>query len=168
MSEGWDERVEALLIAGKPWRAKEVLRGNIAGAGYDRALFRRYAELLAALGEEMEAGKYFWLAGAEEERARAAIGVYLARHHRSTGLQLYQDFPTAARVGSFEPYPEAVSRLLRERGLAEPPPRRRPDWVEPRSAPRWVVAGCVTTGILLLAVLVVGLIAIARWLTGLF
>lgn len=167
MSAPWADKVERLLAEGKAWRAKEVLRGAIGTSGYDRALYRRYAELLLDLGEEMEAGKYFWLAGAAGERAGIAVDVYLTRQRRLTGWQLYFDLPSSARLHSWGAYPEEVARELRARGLAELPKRRERPEPGDRELPQWVLIGCVLLFVLGLLCAIVGLLEIARWVAGL-
>ena len=47
-------RADAELSAGRPWRAKEILRGAISGR-MEPAILERYGRLLDSLGERVEA-----------------------------------------------------------------------------------------------------------------
>ena len=59
--------------AGQIWRAKELLRGNIAGGRVDPPLLEEYGRLLDSVGDRVEAGKYLFLSGVRSPAYDAAI-----------------------------------------------------------------------------------------------
>lgn len=77
------DRVEAEIAAGRLWRAKEILRGNIGSGRVDPAVLERYGRLLETLGEQLEAGKYLFLSGARLPAYGDAIQLFRRRHAKS-------------------------------------------------------------------------------------
>ena len=114
------QRVDEAVQRGEVWRAKEILRGNIASGSYDSQLYERYGLLLTELGELVEAGKYLFLSGRRSPEYERAIEVYLSRYPADRPEVLYHSFPSAARFGEqLSRYPLDVRRTLQERGLPE-------------------------------------------------
>ena len=114
------QRVDEAVQRGEVWRAKEILRGNIASGSYDSQLYERYGMLLMELGELVEAGKYLFLSGRRSPEYARAIDVYLSRYPADRPDVLYHSFPSAARFGEqLSRYPLEVRRTLEERGLPE-------------------------------------------------
>ena len=114
------QRVDEAVQRGEVWRAKEILRGNIASGSYDSDLYERYGRLLVDLGELVEAGKYLFLSGRRSPEYARAIDVYLSRYPADRPEVLYHSFPSAARFGEqLSRYPLEVRRTLQERGLPE-------------------------------------------------
>ena len=115
------QRVDEAVERGEAWRAKEILRGNIASGSYDSDLYERYGLLLIELGELVEAGKYLFLSGRRSPEYARAIDVYLSRHPADRPDVLYYSFPSAARFSEYDlsRYPLEVRRTLQERGLPE-------------------------------------------------
>ena len=74
--EGVLERVDAELAAGRLWRAKEILRGRIAGGAVAPAVLERYGQLLEQTGDRLEAGKYLFLSGVRRSEYKPAIDVF--------------------------------------------------------------------------------------------
>ena len=50
-------RAQQEITAGRRWRAKEILRGNIGTRPFDPGLYEAYGNLLRDLGDEVEAGE---------------------------------------------------------------------------------------------------------------
>ena len=115
------QRVDEAVQKGEAWRAKEILRGNIASGSYDSQLYERYGTLLMELGELVEAGKYLFLSGRRSPEYARAIEVYLSRYPADRPDVLYHSFPSAARFGQdrLSLYPLEVRQTLQERGLPE-------------------------------------------------
>ena len=114
------QRVDEAVQRGEVWRAKEILRGNIASGSYDSQLYERYGMLLIELGELVEAGKYLFLSGRRSPEYSRAIEVYLSRYPADRPEVLYHSFPSAARFSQeLSRYPLEVRRTLQERGLPE-------------------------------------------------
>ncbi len=142
------ERADAAIAAGRLWRAREILQGNVGLRGYDRHLFERYGQVLLQLGDTMEAGKYLFLSGERKPEYEEAIGLFLARHGRRGSRQVIAEFPLVARLKYVSEYPEAVRRTLDELGVKGAPVRVAPP-PAPASRPRRRVArrvfqvGCI-------------------------
>jgi hypothetical protein len=111
---GLYERVDAEIVAGRLWRAKEILQSQISQAGYDCYLFERYARLLDRLGDKVEAGRFFFLSGKRSPESEEAISIYLGRHTRNGLKGLLGTFPRAARLKRLEQYPDVVRQKLEE------------------------------------------------------
>lgn len=105
-------RIEDAVERGEPWRAKEILRGNLRLRGYDVDLYERYGRLLLDLGEAMEAGKYLFLSGKRAPEYESAISTYLSRHLPGRLDNMYFSFPAPARLDDIDQYPDAVRQTL--------------------------------------------------------
>lgn len=164
----YQSRVREEIERGRKWRAKEILRGNLAARGYDLELYEQYGRLLRELGEELEAGKYLFLCGARKEDYLPAIELYLSRSGRDQAL-LQSTFPAAARDLRLEYYPQPVRSELENRGFRGG--HRRPDDPLTRPTPvfkrRLVVAGCLFAAVFVLICILVGLGTIVSWVARL-
>jgi hypothetical protein len=159
------ERVDAEIAAGRPWRAKELMRGSIPAHTTDVELLERYGLLLDSLGDRVEAGKYLFLSGRRGPRHDEAIALFLHRHGRGDVNDLLAQLPARARRAGVDAFPPAVRLALVERGL--PPGQTALD--EPVDTPRPLrrraanALGCLFWLIIAVAT-PVGLLTIARWL----
>lgn len=113
------DRARVEWQAGRLWRAKEILRGNIGSQPFDPALCLAYGELLLELGDVPEAGKFLFLAGSELPQHADAVQVFLGRHAKSLG-QLEAHLPRQARGLAPESYPPFVRRVLEQGGYRAP------------------------------------------------
>jgi hypothetical protein len=158
-------RVREEIERGRKWRAKEILRGNVATRGFDPELYEEYGRLLRELGEELEAGKYLFLCGARKEEYLPAIELYLSRSGTSKTL-LRSTFPAAARDLRLEYYPPPVRSELEKRGFRGG--HRRPEdpvrHVPPIFKSRLTAAGCVFVAVFAIVCLLVGFGTIVFWL----
>ena len=111
------DRAQDEAANGHLWRAKEILRGRIAAAAYDPALFERYADVLAAMHDDDEAGRFYLLAGKSEGNAGALARAFLARRARRTFAQLWSEMPAAASRSGREAVPAATVQLLASGGF---------------------------------------------------
>lgn len=99
------KRAEQEQTAGRAWRAREILRGNLSSRSYsDQAqdLYRAYATLLLVHGEAVEAGKYFLLSGTITEESESAISLFIQGHSRHP-MSIYRSFPGKARLEKLLP-----------------------------------------------------------------
>ena len=108
------------IANGRLWRAKEILRGRLANADYDPARFAQYADVLAAMHDDDEAGRYYLLAGRTDGKAGALARAFLARRSARGFARLWADMPAAACRGHAEMPAPGTLALLREAGF-EPP-----------------------------------------------
>jgi hypothetical protein len=161
------ERARHELDANRPWKAKEILRGNITNHGYDRQLFEEYGRLLQQLGEELEAGKYLFLSGVHKPEYERAIDLFVSRFSRKKPIAVYHEFPSIARLGRCDDYPVAVADRLKQLGLPEKLPKYRSS-VEQRIATTETVLslGCLFAFIGLIVLGIMGLVSAIMWIAG--
>ena len=159
-------RVNAEIAAGRIWRAKEILRGNIASGRIEPEVLEAYGRLLARLGETPEAGKYLFLSGAREESYSEAIAVFRKRIANRKASDLVGQLPAAIRRRLFHELPPTVQRQLIELGL-DPPlfaGRRERLVTATTRGERLATVGClVVLGVLFVALLL-GLKSLFCWL----
>ena len=58
---------------GRIWKAKELLRQKIRHSEYNETLFSAYADVLSIMRDDLEAGKYYFLAGLRSEDRKKKI-----------------------------------------------------------------------------------------------
>jgi len=162
------ERVDDAIAEGKLWRAKEMLQGNIGTRGYDTKLFDRYGQVLLAMGDLVEAGRYLFLSGERKPDYEEAIGLYLARHTRKDPRNLLGTFPQPARLQKLDAYPEAVRRALEDLGIKDKVLALAPYCTRSEVGNRGCYVGCIAIAVLAAACLCVGFYVIAKWIVGYF
>ncbi len=154
------KKADGEIAAGRPWRAKEMLAGRLADAHYDTELFRRYAQVLADMRDDDEAGRFFLLAGTRDGEGGMLARAFLARRKKRQVQDLWVTMPAAARRLDAPMLPAGTKALLIEAGIAvaavdrlarglmsaaaaRPPPRkpRTVRWPQSRGATvfAWVV-----------------------------
>ena len=111
-------RVDAELTAGRAWRAKEIIRGTIAGGRAEPAILECYGRLLEQLGERVEAGKYLFLSGIRKPEYTEPIAVFRKRHAKRTGKGLVSLFPAAIRRQEFDKLSPTLQNELATMGIA--------------------------------------------------
>lgn len=152
------------------WRAKEILQGRLAAAGYDPELFARYADVLAAMHDHDEAGRFDLLAGRVDGEAGSRARAFLTRRSKRSLAQLWAEMPAACRRAYAVRLPQGTIALLSEYGhspakidrhlakLVRPQPRRRRRILDdPAAVLRGQRTGLVI-GALLLVILAVGVV----------
>jgi len=124
-------RVEAELSAGRLWRAKQILQGQVGTYPFESGLYQLLGEVLLEMGDDIEAGKYRFLAGNGPEDD-SAVALFLQQFNDPQ--HLFASFPAHAKLGSIDEYPVPVRALLRDQGVQPwpssraPRPPRRPVW----------------------------------------
>jgi len=166
-------RVDAEVAAGRPWRAKEIIRGNIANAWPHPEVVERYGQVLLDMGDELEAGKYLWLSGVRTKQYEKPITLFLSRHGRHGVNVLLAQLPKTLRRVEFDQLPSEVQHDLTGLGV-----RRSAFGVKRRSRPllprnQWVkelIIGVVALGFLVCMIVGVGVgfRAIVMWVVQLF
>jgi hypothetical protein len=111
------ERVEAEIVAGRRWRAKEIIRGNLALQWPDSAVVERYGQMLLEADEQVEAGKYLFLSGVRKPEYTDAIALFLRRCGRGGTRTLTSKLPSTFRRLQINEMPEALQRELRDMGV---------------------------------------------------
>ena len=159
------DRVQAEIAADRLWRAKEILRGNIASGRVEPEVLEQYGQLLERMGESVEAGKYLFLSGIRTPRYARAIELFRQRNAKRRGGDLLAQLPSAIRCRPFELLPPTVQRELREWGI-EPHSFGSGERATPSRSPshgRLATAGWFATLAVLLVALALGLRSIASW-----
>lgn len=110
------EHAEKELVAGRLWRAKEILQGSIPNAGYDCDLFERLGTVLLKMGDLREAGRFLFLSGPRQLSYHEAINIFL-RQHSKNPRGLYAAFPRTAKLARREDYPEPLREELKQLGF---------------------------------------------------
>jgi uncharacterized protein DUF6584 len=166
-------RVDAEVAGKRLWRAKEIIRGNIANAWPHPEVVERYGQVLLDMGDELEAGKYLWLSGVRIKQYEKPVALFLSRHGRHGAKNLLAQLPKTLKRVEFDQLPTEVQRDLTRLG------GRRSDFgVKRRSRPvlprnRWLkdsIFGAVGIGFLVCLIVGVGVgfRAIVMWVVQLF
>lgn len=113
------ERIDAEIAAGRPWRAKEIVRGRLADAWLGPVVSERYGQLLASMGDRLEPGKFLFLSGVREPQYEGHIALFLGRYRRSGPDNLVAQFPKSFRRQRFIDLPPELQNELRAWGVRE-------------------------------------------------
>ena len=159
-------RAQAASARGRAWRAKEILRGNIASGRVEPEVLEAYGLMLETLGERAEAGKYLFLSGAHAARYSEAISVFKRRTANRRGADLVAQFPAGVRRRPFHELAPSVQHELLAMGVTpelfgtgKGRAPMRSHWRERLAMAGWLMACAV----LLLAMLL-GLKSMGSWL----
>jgi hypothetical protein len=101
-------RIDNEVAAGRPWRAKEIIRGTIGNTWPDAAVVERYGRILLRTGDDVEAGKYLWLSGVRRAEYEPAVALFLRRHGRHGREILLAQMPKSFRRIPFDQLPPEV------------------------------------------------------------
>lgn len=154
------DRVENEIAAGRRWRAKEIIRGNISVRWPDPRVVERYGQILLDSGEQLEAGKYLFVSGVRKAEYAGAIALFLKRYGRRGSATLVAQFPTTFRRLSFSDLPEELQREMAALGVDANAFGRRPNATSAPSAFGTVIATIATLAILVC--LIVGVVVAFR------
>ncbi|SCF42043.1 DUF6584 family protein [Micromonospora mirobrigensis] len=154
-------RARADLAAGRPWQARDRLRGALAHR-QDHELL----DLLATVHHEMRdlpaAGALWFVTGRDDPQARRAIEAWSARHRND--LARWHSIPAPVRR-TVDSGPTQV--LRRAVGPLDRPDRTDPDG-QPESP--WepiLFGGCaVTVVVWFVAMVGIGMWTVLRWIWG--
>lgn len=112
------QRADDEAAAGRLWRAREILEGNLANTGFDPELYEALGRVLMQMGDVPTAGKFLFLSGARDPDYQPAIELYLQRHG-GTWQNLLGTFPRQVRRLDFPEFPPSVAAQLAELGASE-------------------------------------------------
>jgi hypothetical protein len=107
--------IDAELADGRLWRARELLAGRVAASDFDPELFRRYAAVLQAMGDQDEAGRFYMLAG-ERSGTEGLVANQFLRRRALPLPELWSAMPDAARRISPDTETKPLTALLLEAG----------------------------------------------------
>ena len=163
-------RAQAESTRGRAWRAKEILRGNIASGRVEPEVLEAYGLLLETLGDRAEAGKYLFLSGTNAARYSEAISVFKRRSANRHGADLVAQFPAGVRRRPFHELAPSVQHELLAMGVTpvlfgagKGRAAVRSHWRERLAVAGWLMACAV-----LLFALLLGLKSMGSWLWSWF
>jgi hypothetical protein len=159
------KRANAEADAGRPWRAKEILRGHLGAGRAESDLLEAYGRLLDSLGDRVEAGKYLFLSGARTQEYADAITLFRVRNAKRGGKDLVAEMPAAVRRQSFTELPASVQADLRVMGVTPELFGRTVRTAVPSSwSGRLAIAGALVAAVVLVLAIVLGLRVMASWM----
>lgn len=91
------EVVDQAIAERKLWRAKEILQGRLTSHAFDPIVLRRYGEVLLAMDDKIEAGRYLFCSGFRAPEYSEAIGLFLSRNRRDNPHRFLSGFPLMVR-----------------------------------------------------------------------
>lgn len=107
--------IDMELAEGRTWRARELLAARVVASSYDPELFRKYAAVLHAMGDQDEAGRFHVLAGDRSGTEGLLAHQFLKR--RALPLpELWSAMPDAARRIGPDTETKPLTALLLEAG----------------------------------------------------
>lgn len=162
------------LALGQADRARERLQPWVART-YHPELYRAYGEVLWALGDRYNAGRYLFLAGmpADDPGLGEGVRLFLERHRRTSARTLLGQMPAAFRRTPPDAWPPVVRqalgvRLRRGETLEQAWEATRPVPKARRRASSWaerlLALGCLYLLLSALIGTVVLLYFLAQWL----
>ncbi len=158
-------RANAEADAGRPWRAKEILRGHLGAGRAESDLLEAYGRLVDSLGDRVEAGKYLFLSGAREPEYADAIALFRSRNAKRAGKDLVAEMPAAVRRQSFTELPASVQADLRVMGVTQELFGGTLRTAVPASwRMRLAIGGGLVAAVLLVLATVLGLRVMASWM----
>lgn len=110
--------IDAELAEGRLWRARELLAARLAKSDFDPELFRRYAAVLQAMGDQDEAGRFYVLAGDNSGTEGLLADQFLRRRDQPLS-ELWSAMPDAARRVTPESQVAPLIALLLQTGYGK-------------------------------------------------
>jgi hypothetical protein len=112
------QRASAAETSGDLWRAKEIVQGRISSHGFDVEVYAKMGDILVTMGDKLEAGKFFFLAGQQGGAHADSIRLYLDRYSRVSASAFRATFPSRFRSLPFDEVPNSVREELLRRGYS--------------------------------------------------
>ena len=109
-----DHELQQLIDAGEHWKAKEKLQGRMSVPGYDCTLLEEYGNVLLAMNDKLEAGRYLFLSGARKQYYSECIELYLQRYAGKNTEHIFHTFPKNVQCAAYSEFPEIVKSELQE------------------------------------------------------
>ena len=161
-------RADQEIQRGRLWRAKEILSSSLEQYEYSPEIYRKYAEVLLLMGDDLEAGRFLLLSVDEpNESELAAIRLFVERYKNDGYERLLRRFPRSARLSTVESYPEYFRNYLNQLGAPESlvdDKARGGDTIMSRLVNGFVLSGCFVAVMFLGTCLALGLAQIWTWL----
>jgi hypothetical protein len=153
------EKARLAMDSGNLHRAKEILRSSFGNYGFSPPLFRAYADVLLALKETTQAGRYlFFSIDQLDEQYQDAVSAFLSAHSGEGYKSIVRASP-AVRISRLSELPPFSQQKLRELGAPEDLSRLYSD-----QSSWWVIGGCLTVIIALVSLAAIGMWTVFRWI----
>ena len=122
------EKVDKEIAKNRLWRAKEILQGRLASQkNYDAELFEKYGQVLLAMKDSLEAGKYLFLSGVRKPEYQEAISLFFSRYGKKEIGALLHVLPHSAQTAEHSSYPKSVIVELKDAGYKPKEVKQRLD-----------------------------------------
>lgn len=153
------EKARIAMESGDIHRAKEILRSSFGNYGFSPPLFRAYADVLLALNETTQAGRYLFFSVEKlEDKYQDAVSAFLSAHAGDGYKSIIRAMP-AIRVSQLSALPAFSQQKLRELGAPEDFTRLYSDhgsW--------WIFTGCLAAAVIIGSLVCIGLWTVLKWI----
>ena len=107
------QKIQQALDEDKPWLAREHYSSLIRVCGYDQEVYKKFADLLVLMREDLLAGKFYFLAGERSDQSSKCIALFMERYRRKKLGSIGSQFPKVAQRMDVQDFPEPIrSELL--------------------------------------------------------
>jgi len=161
------QKINQALDEDKLWLAREHYSSLIRVCGYDQDIYKKFADLLAVMREDLLAGKFYFLAGYRSDQSRKFITLFMERYRRRKLGSIGSQFPKAAQRMNVQDFPEPIrSELL---GWGYSGSSCKSPFEGRKDEHNRFVNTLITLGVIaLLLSIPVGIITIIDWVISLF
>jgi hypothetical protein len=163
------QRAKRESASGRLWRAKEILGSSIPEYGYSPDIFMAYADVLLAMGDDLDAGRFYLLSiDQPDSRQERVMRMFLQRHKSESWRQLLSHFPNAARISKRDSYPVFLRNHLSVLDAPEFLTSGNKTVSPPSFADTWLIPlGCIVVAVSAAICTIVGAYTIATWIRDL-
>jgi hypothetical protein len=154
------EKAKLAMESGNLHRAKEILRSSFGNYGFSPPLFRAYADVLLALNEPVQAGRYlFFSVDKINDKYQEAVSSFLSAHTGKDYKSIVRALP-AVRISRLSELPAFSQQKLRDLGAPENLSR-----LYSNHYAFWVFVGYMTIIISIFSLACIGLWTVLQWIT---
>ena len=147
------------MEAGNIQRAKQILRSSLGNYGFSPSLFRAYADVLLALNEKEQAGRYLFFSIEKlEDEHQDAVSAFLNSRFGKNYKSIVWASPVDC-VPCLSELPAYSRQVLKDLGAPEDLPRLHSD-----SGDRCILTGCLAAMIVVLVLASIGLWTVIHWM----
>ncbi len=111
------KRVDEAISSGRLWRAKEILQGRLADAGYDAELFLKYGIVLKQMGDLRIAGRYLFLSGNRDADFDECINIFRDLDCNGPFSKFWNSMPKAVQNLPKHIVPDSILEELTDLGF---------------------------------------------------
>lgn len=154
------EVIAKLIESGDHWRAKEILRSEVA-LKYSPSLYELYGTVLLKMHDKLEAGKYLFLSGARSDQYKESIEIFVERFTTKGEKYLIMTFPKAFKNAAVETLPHSLLKELKTFGYEPRGSNNHDEDVESQTESfkeKLFLRGCAFVALLATLLFVVGVL----------